>query len=134
MPNFDISSFLFLLNFIPIQRSTLSKTTQNSIRFHAVLFSSVEFCVKLQSVHPASESSGSCNRITSKTAARSPLRNRGYERSEHPRLLGDRVTSTLNGSPCAIDGAPLQGASLFASHPQVVPTYGYGAETLSASW
>ena len=38
------------------------------------------------------------------------------------------------GVPSAIDGAPLQGAaSLLASHPQVVSTYGYGAETLSAS-
>jgi len=71
---------------------------------------------------------------TSKTAMRSPLHNRGYERSEHPRLSGDRATSTLNGSPNAIDGAPLQGAFLLASLPQVVPTYGYGAETPSASW
>ena len=60
------------------------------------------------------------NCTTSKTAARSSLRNRGYERSEHPRISGGRATSTLNGSPNAIDGAPLLGASLLASHPQEI--------------
>ena len=34
-----------------------------------------------------------------KTAARSTLINRGYERSEHPRIADEQTASTLKGSP-----------------------------------
>ena len=45
-----------------------------------------------------------CNQVT-KTLKASPINNRGYERSEHPRIAGVWVTSTLKGSP-VLTGAP----------------------------
>ena len=44
------------------------------------------------------------NQVT-KTLKASPLNNRGYERSEHPRIAGVWITSTLKGSPIAAVGA-----------------------------
>ena len=48
-----------------------------------------------------------------KTLKASSLINRGYERSEHPRLVVAVSVSTLQGRPF-IAGAPLQGAVLFS--------------------
>ena len=45
-----------------------------------------------------------------KTLKASPLNNRGYERSEHPRIAGIWVTSTLKESPIRADGALFQSA------------------------
>ena len=59
-----------------------------------------------------------------KTATRSPLSNRGYDRREHPRRV---CSSDIDPEGVAqhTDGAPFQGASiLHALPPQVVPTYG----------
>ena len=46
---------------------------------------------------------------TKLTATRSPLNNRGYERSEHPRLSDAREISTLKECPIIIIGRPVQG-------------------------
>ena len=46
------------------------------------------------------------NQVT-KTLKASPLNNRGCERSEHPRIAGVWVTSTLKGSPVLTGGAPV---------------------------
>ena len=50
------------------------------------------------------------NNTTSKTATRSSVNNRGYERSEHPRTVSVWVTSTLKESPMRADGALFQSA------------------------
>ena len=44
---------------------------------------------------------------TTKTLKASSLTNRGYERSEHPRLIYNRVTCTLKECPIIPRGRPL---------------------------
>ena len=74
--------------------------------------------------------------LTSKeTATRSSLDNRGYERSEHPRLAYNRGICTLEECPIIPRGRPLQGrfrcwlSSGGAAHTPVTR-----AMTLPASW
>ena len=55
-----------------------------------------------------------------KTATRSPLSNRGYKRSEHPRMVEENVKSTLKESPIRADGALFQSAS-----PTIIQFRGY---------
>ena len=59
-----------------------------------------------------------CNETTKQTATRSSLetrlcrlhgKNRGYERSEHPRMSDNRGACTLKECPFSMDGRPLQG-------------------------
>ncbi len=59
------------------------------------------------------------NQVT-KTLKASPLNNRGCERSEHPRIAGVWVTSTLKGSPVLTGGAPVSTGDPFSNYPQVV--------------
>ena len=49
------------------------------------------------------------NRTTKETATRSSLNNRGYERSEYPRLTDNRGTCTLEEWPIIPRGRPRQG-------------------------
>ena len=57
------------------------------------------------------------NQVT-KTLKAFPLNSRGYERSEHPRIAGVWITSTLEESSTRADGA------LFPLLPAVRRSYG----------
>ena len=59
------------------------------------------------------------NDTTKETATRSSLNNRGYERSEHPRLTDARGTCTLEECPITSEG---RGVSEYGRPP--FPTYG----------
>ncbi len=64
----------------------------------------------------------------------STLSNRGYERSEHPRIGLRRDACTLKECPNTPTGRPLQGRyPTFSLCPGVLRTLGYRAKTLSAS-
>ena len=62
------------------------------------------------------------NRTTKETATRSSLNNRGYERSEHPRITNAIEASTLKECPNSVMGDPFR-----VDVPLIVPIRGYCA-------
>ena len=62
------------------------------------------------------------NRTTKETASRSSLNNRGYERSEHPRIKSAIEASTLKECPNSVMGDPFR-----VDVPSIVPIRGYCA-------
>ena len=71
-----------------------------------------------------------CRCTVEKTLKASPLNSR---RSERPADITAEGTSTLKGSPVSIGATPSGSLLPSTCYPQVVPTYGYWEETLSAS-
>jgi len=66
------------------------------------------------------------NHTTKETATRSSLNNRGYERSEHPRILSAIEASTLKECPNSVMGDPFRvDVPLFCPYPGVLRTPGY---------
>ena len=62
------------------------------------------------------------NHTTKETATRSSLNNRGYERSEHPRITSSIEASTLKECPNSVMGDPFR-----VDVPLFVPIRGYSA-------
>ena len=62
------------------------------------------------------------NHTTKETATRSSLNNRGYERSEHPRITSSIEASTLKECPNSVMGDPFR-----VDVPLFVPIRGYCA-------
>jgi len=62
------------------------------------------------------------NHTTKETATRSSLNNRGYERSEHPRITSAIVASTLKECPNSLMGDPFR-----VDVPLFAPIRGYCA-------